>query len=305
MVVHSFGNIVSEKLAFTPSKPINSLNYSKKSFWKTLKIQLESIESNLKKESIVSLHNDNAKTIDLLTTTNLSLWSENVIKYTLQKNDISVVTKDPNIKIKGVLNEFFISGNDSAEGKISIDLIIRNNENTSLFKGEITKIIKSACSSHNANICFQLISDLWLSWIEEFLNHPEVLNAITETYYNTVILHDFNTTHRNLITKKNIPKKKPVFKKIGTAITCAALAPILTGVFKRSLGDGDLGEKLILIGSTAASAGMATAGISFAFDIKYHSFQSKFRKKVKLPKIKKINTEEEQRELTLNTLPDS
>lgn len=276
--------IISTNLEFIPSHTFDSLSYPKKNIWKTHKLKIASFNCSKKDIQKIGIINHKGAITELHTTTELSLWTENVLKYSLQKSGISVVNDAPTIILRGNIKEFNIEGTDSLSGNLSIDIELLNHSNQILYSGTIKSNITKHCINMGTIDCFKITSDMLIGWIQNFLNTPGVSQAAIITYHNTVILHDFNYLHKNLISEIEVPEKKPILKKIGTLVTCLGIAPLITGIISKSKGNNTLADPLFVIGSTATSAGLTTTGISFAFDIKYHSFQSKFRVRKDLSK---------------------
>lgn len=281
-------NVITADLEFVPSGEFDSLSYPKANIWKTHKLLISSFTFDYDTiKEIGKIKNTDQNTI-IHTKTNLPLWIENVLKYSFQKNGISVVNENPTLVLSGKISEFNVKGSNYLYGTITLEVTLSDPINNILYTGSIngqfSDSIKSICTFD----CFKVCSNMMIDWLRNFLNTPKITHAATQAYHNTIILHDFNYVSENLISNTQIPKKKPRLKKVGTFISCLGIAPIITGLISKSKGNDDLAEPLFIIGSTTTSAGLTTTGISFAFDIKYNSFQSKFRKK---PKIKRDITE--------------
>ncbi len=282
--------IISKELEFIPTETYDSLQYPKSNIWKTHRLLIKPIQNNTSKLNKIGEITHSNSSMILETETDLSIWVENVLKYSFQKNNISVINSDPTIIFSGEILKFEIIGNDRLFGEISINVKLQDSFNNIIFNNVITSNISRSCESIGTIKCFELSSDIMIEWIKNFLNEPAISEAVVKSYQNTIILHDFNFLSQNLISEKNVPEKKPLLKKLGTILTCVGIAPIVTGLISKSKGNNEVAEPLFIIGSTTTSAGLTTTGISFAFDIKYNSFQSRFRRKTKV--IKKADIKE-------------
>lgn len=298
-----FADIISSKLEFIPSIKFDSLKYPKKNIWKTQKLEIDSVILNKKRvKDIGSITYKDEKRI-FNTPTDISAWTENILKYTLQRNGISVVESNPTLTLKGEILEFQINENDSLHGKITIEFRLFDKNNDLLFKDVFTGIENIKCIHDKTSECFKVSSNMVIDLINNFLNTPEITQAVLYSYKHSIILHDFNYLHENLISGSKIPEKKHRLKKMGTVITCLGIAPIIAGLINKQNGNDQLGDQMLILGSATSTAGLTTASISVGFDLKYRSFQSKFQKR-KIRKSKPDKTSEKDQNIILNTMLD-
>lgn len=270
---------IQKNLEFIPNESYDRLSFPKKNIWKIHKLLIKPITNSKNEKNHLGTITSNGKPLQLHCTNNLALWTENVLKYCLQKNGISVVAENPTLEFSGEIIDFIITGKDSLNGVILIKVYLTDKSNNSVYSETLKGEASLNCRPMENLACFTLAGDVIIDWINTFLNSPSVTGAIVNSYQNTVILHDFNYLHSNLVSNSEIPQKKPLLKKLGTLFTCVGVVPLITGLISKSKGNDEIADPLILAGSTATSAGVTTAGISFVFDIKYYTFQSKFRKK--------------------------